>query len=70
MLWRDRSELEVLGRGNGGVSWVVGWDAPESEVDEVAAEMLLSPVSSGLLRGASRGLGAADGFALAARLCA
>lgn len=73
VLWKERREAEVVGRGRGGVSCVeVVGELPERDVVDVAAEiLLLPPVStSGLLRGASRGLGAADGFSLAARLCA
>lgn len=73
VLGKERREAEVVGRGRGGVSCVeVVGELPEREVVEVAAEMLpeVAGSKSGLLRGARRGLGAADGFSLAARLCA
>jgi hypothetical protein len=58
-LWKERREPEVVGRP--GVSW-----EPESEVEEVVERFPAS--GSGLLRGIMRGLGAAEGFSLAARL--
>jgi hypothetical protein len=60
-----------VGRGWEGASWEVG-EAPENDVVEVAVEMLLLPPvsTSGLLRGANRGLGAAEGLTLFTRLCA
>lgn len=62
VLWKERRELEVVGRGADGESWAADWDAPESEVDEVAGErLLLLPISSGV-SGTSRGLGASEGF--------
>jgi hypothetical protein len=70
VLWKERRELEVAGRGRGGVSWVAEAEAPESEVEELVVEMLPGVSRSGLLRGAIRGLGAAEGFSLAARLWA
>lgn len=72
VLWIERRELEVAGRGMGGVSCETG-DTLDREVDEgVDERLLLSPSksTSGVLRGASRGLGATDGFSLATRLCA
>ena len=69
----ERRELEVVGRANGGESCDTDCDAPDSEVDEVPVEMLLLPPptsTSGLLCGASRGLGASEGASLATRLCA
>jgi hypothetical protein len=72
VLCKDRRELEVVGRGMGGVSWEAG-ETFESDVDEFVDErLLLSPSTSksGVLRGASRGLGATEGVSLATRLCA
>lgn len=72
VLWIERRELEVAGRGMGGVSWETG-DTFDREVDEgVDERLLLSPSTSisGVLRGASRGLGATEGVSLATRLCA
>jgi hypothetical protein len=40
VLWMERRELEVVGRGRGGVSRVAEADAPESEVEELVVEML------------------------------
>ena len=59
MLWKERRELDVVGRAVAGESCAEG-DVPESDVDEVAVDNpLLAPVSgSGLLRGINRGLGA------------
>jgi hypothetical protein len=71
VLWKERRELDVVGRGSGGGVSVEG-DVPEREVEEVAVDSpLLAPISgSGLLRGINRGLGACDGFWLATRLAA
>lgn len=68
VLWKERRELEVVGRGRGGVSWAAEAEAPESEVEELLVERLPLVSGSGLLRGAIRGLGAAEGFSLATRL--
>lgn len=73
VLCKDRRELEVVGRGMGGVNCEAPGDTLVSDVDEVVEErLLLSPSTStsGVLRGASRGLGATEGVSLATRLCA
>lgn len=73
VLWMERRELEVAGRGKGGLNCEGPGDTFDNDVDEgVDERLLLSPSrsTSGVLRGASRGLGATEGFSLATRLCA
>lgn len=68
VLWSERRELEVVGRGSEGESWVTG--VPDRDVEEVAGERLLLPLISSELIGTRRGLGASEGVSLATRLCA
>lgn len=73
VLRTERRELEVAGRGKRGLNCEGPGETFDNDVDEgVDERLLISPSrsTSGVLRGASRGLGATEGFSLATRLCA